>query len=97
VYYVGTCRVCWQGLLGVRICCDDRIGLVLCEECEAIWLEPACTGAPLFPSPPDSRCPRCGRPLWEPPSHWASHDELDRLDWTCFVLGEWDDGRGEAD
>lgn len=89
MYYVGICRVCGQGLLGVRICCDDQIGLVVCEECEAIWLEPSCTGPPLFAESADSLCPRCGRPLWEPPSHWATLDEVERLSWLDAVRGQW--------
>jgi hypothetical protein len=90
VYFVGTCRCCGQGLLGIRICCEDQIGLVLCEECDAIWLEPTCAGDPLFPGQPESTCPRCGRPIWHPPAHWASQDEVDRLDWTEYVLGDWE-------
>ncbi len=93
MHYVGTCRCCGQGLLGIRICCEDEIGLILCEECEAIWLEPTCTGTPLFPQQPDSCCPRCGRSLWQPPSHWASGDEVDRLGWAEYVLGDWEEER----
>lgn len=92
MYYVGTCRCCEQGLLGIRICCEDEIGLILCEECEAIWLHPTCPGSPLFPQQPDSACPRCNRPIWEAPAHWATQAEVDRLDWNEYVLSDWENG-----
>jgi hypothetical protein len=87
VYYLGNCRCCQQGLLGIRICCDDEIGLVVCDECEAIWLEPECTGDPLTPAQPDSRCPRCQRPIWQRPGHWASWAEVERLGWEGVIQG----------
>lgn len=90
MYYVGTCSCCGQGLLGIRICCDDETGLILCDECEAIWLHPSCPGSPLFPQPPDSACPRCHRPIWDPPAHWATQPEIDRLDWNDYVQGDWE-------
>jgi hypothetical protein len=77
--------------LGIRICCEDEIGLILCEECEAIWLHPTCPGSPLFPQQPDSACPRCNRPIWQLPAHWATQAEVDRLDWNEYVLGDWEE------
>lgn len=91
MFYVGNCPCCDQGLLGIRICCEDEIGLIVCDECEAIWLEPArCTPA-IFTEQPDSRCPRCDRPIWQPPSHWAAADEVERLGWQREVVGEFPD------
>jgi hypothetical protein len=40
MHYVGSCPCCGQGLLGIRICCEQGMGLVVCEECEAIWVHP---------------------------------------------------------
>jgi hypothetical protein len=90
MHYIGSCRCCGQGLLGIRICCEDGMGLVVCEECEAIWLHPTCSGEPLFPRPPGGLCPRCGQSLWSLPAHWASLDEIDRLGWQEYIQGDWD-------
>ena len=91
MFSVGSCSRCQQGLLGVRICCPDEIGLVVCDECEAIWLDAECTGPPLYPDSPGSLCPRCGQDLWQSASHWATAEEVDRLGWARFVQDAWDE------
>ena len=88
MYYVAACPACGQGLLGIRICCGGPSGLIVCDECEATWFDPARESGPYFPAQPESGCPRCGQPLWAPPSHWASAAEIEQLGWLEFVVGD---------
>jgi hypothetical protein len=86
VHYLATCPICEQGLIGVRICCQGREPLALCDECEAIWYEPSCQGQPVYPR--DDQCPRCGRPLWERPGRWATRRDIERVGWAKHVIGQ---------
>ncbi|WP_231612192.1 hypothetical protein [Novipirellula galeiformis] len=56
-------------------------GLVVCDECEAIWLEPDLTTRHQYPNGCDARCPVCLEPLWGEQGHWASAEEIDILGW----------------
>jgi hypothetical protein len=87
MYFVDHCRVCEQGLLGIRICCGGVEPLVVCDECEAVWFTPDSQARPLYPEQPHSKCPRCGQPLWSRPAHWATWDEIAELDWQRHVIG----------
>jgi hypothetical protein len=95
---IGFCPICGGGLCGIRICginldgterrfartgSDGPHGLVICDECEAIWLEPDLATAHQYPDIEDARCPVCDEPLWGPTSRWATTQD-------AVVLG-WDD------
>ena len=87
MYFVGFCHVCGQGLLGIRVCCEPD-ALIVCDECEAVWTSPECGEPPLYPDPEGSLCPRCHKPLWDLPAHWASREEIAALAWSDAVMGE---------
>ncbi len=93
----GLCsvRVC-HGPLDRRLPDDDPLsdppppahrdhGLVVCDECEAIWLTPNTESAHQYPDPEDARCPICQLSLWGPSSHWASMAEIESLGWTHAI------------
>lgn len=97
---VATCPICGGGLCGIRLCGlepgggqrrlarfgDDGIhGLVVCDECEAIWLEPDVSTVHQYPSIVDPRCPVCDGPLWGPQSRWADQADLEVVGWTTAV------------
>jgi hypothetical protein len=97
---IGFCPVCGGGLCGIRICGIDpagssqRIsksgsdaphGLVICDECEAIWLEPDTSTAHQYPSVDDSRCPICDQPLWGDHSRWADVEDAASLGWEFAI------------
>ena len=86
--YVGFCPVCGTGPLGIRICGGQGDAVILCDECDAVWLEPQCGELPFFPEQPDLPCPLCAGTLRHEPAHWASHEEVDRLGWQHAVIGE---------
>lgn len=86
MYYVGICSQCEQGLLGIRVC-DDQT-LVLCDECDALWLGPPVDDAPPAVLTADPFCPGCGESLWGEQAHWADREEIEAAGWWRFVAGE---------
>lgn len=88
VYHVGICSICQQGALGIRICGGCEAAVVLCDECDALWLKPDCAEPPIFPEQPDAPCPNCAASLYQAPSHWADQVEIEQHGWTDFVRGE---------
>jgi hypothetical protein len=95
-YCVGYCPVCETGPLGARICGACGHAWVQCDECESLWADPdrnkvqsgVSEAGPKPGADVDLPCPACGRSLWEPPSHWASLDELERLGWHDRIVAQ---------
>ncbi|TWU45402.1 hypothetical protein Q31b_05740 [Novipirellula aureliae] len=87
---IDYCPICGGGLCGVRICGLDETtphphGLIVCDECEAIWLEPDISSPYQYPDADDSRCPICSQPLWGNQSHWANEKEVEQLGWKGYI------------
>lgn len=86
---VSRCPVCEQGLCGVRLCAGSHFrpqespehALVICDECEAIWLGPDVAGRPLYSDPEHARCPICDSSIWSGSSRWADAAEIKKLGW----------------
>ncbi|MEM9644219.1 MAG: hypothetical protein AAF989_04425 [Planctomycetota bacterium] len=56
-------------------------GLIVCDECEAIWCEPDTSSEHQYPDPEDPRCPICRTALFGPGNHWANRAEVAFLGW----------------
>ncbi|WP_345321908.1 hypothetical protein [Novipirellula rosea] len=65
-------------------------GLVVCDECDAIWLEPDLTSRHQYPNGCDARCPVCLEPLWGNQSRWASQTDIEVLGWAGCTKPELD-------
>ncbi len=57
-------------------------GLVVCDECEAIWLEPDVSTQHQYPDSEDAHCPICTAELWGPQSRWATEFDMALLGWS---------------
>ncbi len=64
---------------------DSAHGLIICDECEAIWLEPDVSSDHQYPCPEDAACPICSRPLWGPNSRWADLADIETIGWASAV------------
>lgn len=81
MYYVGECRVCGTGPLGIRACGNcDRV-VILCDECDAFWTDADLNATPHYADEDDLPCPGCQSSLFDPPSHWASEAEINTTKW----------------
>ncbi|MDG2222524.1 MAG: hypothetical protein P8L85_14190 [Rubripirellula sp.] len=86
LHSIGFCPVCGGGLCGVRLCGEESPhGLIVCDECEAIWLEPDLSAPHQYPSAQDAKCPICDLPLWGESSRWAGEADLKLLGWEDAI------------
>jgi len=101
---IDFCPICGGGLCGIRICGlpaqgDNTLagqqdatthGLVMCDECEAIWLEPDVSSDHQYPDAETAACPVCTQTLWGENSRWADQDDIQTLGWSASVNHELD-------
>ncbi len=98
---IGFCPICGGGLCGIRVCgltVPDGVepqssqlhGFVVCDECDAIWLQPDLTTAHQYPDAIDPQCPICCQPLWGDQARWASLQEVATLGWNRYVCPDLD-------
>ncbi|TWT97522.1 hypothetical protein Pla100_26760 [Neorhodopirellula pilleata] len=90
---VSSCPICGGGLCGVRAYFDASgvltHGLVVCDECEAIWLQPDTGGVHVYADPESPRCPISGVELYHRgTSRWANEDDLASLGWSAAIASE---------
>ncbi|WP_442481626.1 hypothetical protein [Aeoliella sp. SH292] len=89
-YYIGFCRQCGTGPLGLRTCGDCGNVLVVCDECDSAWVDgevdqlPATTGVTTLP------CPHCQSDVFEEPGHWSTPEELLYCQWLNDSIGRGD-------
>jgi hypothetical protein len=86
MYYVGFCRVCGTGPLGLRRCGDCGAIAVLCDECDAVWRGGELEGPPLPHEEDTLPCPECGGSLTEAPSSWATAEQIAQCHWVTQAL-----------
>lgn len=84
---ISSCPVCGGGLCGIRAFFDqDAVlihGLVVCDECEAIWLQPDTQGVHVYADPESPLCPLSGMGLYDSKvSRWANASDVAMLGWT---------------
>lgn len=86
MYYVGICRICGTGPLGLRSCGGCGEVVVLCDECDAVWTDSHLEESPQPAFEVALPCPHCDACLSEPPSHWATRAEIDSCAWVSQGL-----------
>jgi hypothetical protein len=84
----GTCPICQGGNRRVR--CermdDGRVELfALCDECEALWIDPSPTADYYFTDAIEPLCPRSGEPLYGPHSWWATREWVRDTPWAIYL------------
>jgi hypothetical protein len=92
--YVGSCPRCGSGLARIRLCgvaTRQMHGLVVCDECEAIWLNPDLEKPPIYSRSEVAQSPRTGESIWDPPNRWATLEDIGLLGWFDRIVIESDD------
>ena len=90
MYYVGFCRICGTGPLGLRECGGCGEIVVLCDECDAVWTDANFSAKPLLAGVDKLPCPYCEKSLLEQPSQWAPKSKIDKVAWLQTALREGD-------
>lgn len=88
MYHAGFCRICKTGVLGVRRCGQCGNIVLLCDECDAAWNDAQTDRRPQYAKKGDLPCLECGSSLIDPPSHWASYEQLQEADWLQQAIQE---------
>lgn len=92
MFYIDTyCPICRSGLRGILRCSDKKTLVIICDECDAIWLDPVNLDADqaLFVSPPDFVIPGLDCSVGDKQdAGWATRDEVKAYGWENFIIGE---------
>jgi len=92
MYYVGFCRICGTGPLGLRECGGCGAVVVLCDECDAVWLNcdsnAGFSAKPHFANEDELPCPHCEASLVEAPSRWARKAKINNTSWVQEALAK---------
>lgn len=76
------------GQIGFLICSDHQTIVLMCNECNRIWLSPEelDTEHALFVDPPDFMIPGLDCSVLAPKSRWATRAEIDHYGWSVYIL-----------
>jgi len=85
MYYVGFCRICGTGPLGLRRCGGCGEVVVLCDECDAIWTSVDLAAKPHLAAAGELPCPGCEASLVD-----ATQAEIEATDWLQQALDQGD-------
>lgn len=89
-YIDSTCPICGTGTRGFRLCSDEASIVIMCDECEAIWLDVERVEASnaVYAEPPEYQLPGRSCSIAKPRSRWATRPEIDASGWGHLVDGE---------
>lgn len=90
-YLAATCPICGDGVIGFRRCSDGQTLVLLCDECDTVWLDPQQIDAEhaLYPTEPDFIVPTLDCSISAPASRWATRAEVELRGWGQYIAGEW--------
>lgn len=77
--HAGSCPVCGDGLRRPRFCADslgERHFFLLCDECEALWLEPGDSSEQKYASMENPMCPICSAEMYGGQAGWVEEPDL---------------------
>ena len=86
MYYVGFCRVCKTGPLGLRVCGACEAIAIMCDECDSAWGAPDFSAAPTTARGEALPCPTCGESLHDASAHWARRSEIAARAWLQTAI-----------
>lgn len=83
-----ACPICEHGAVGFLICTDTDDVILMCEECDSVWLDPITiiAEAAIFTESPDFVVPGVGCSLLG--SRWATRQEIEQRGWVNYIAGE---------
>ena len=89
VFLSVECPICGAGTQGFRLCCDKKTIVVMCDECDSVWLDASHVTASEAVYPDSARLLipnlKCGVGMG---SRWATREEIERTGWGHLIAGE---------
>lgn len=91
-YLRGQCPHCEYGQLGFRRCSDGATIVLMCDECDFVWLDPdhRTLDDAAFPDMDTSKVPGTNLAVGGGAAGWATRDEVARAGWQAYIAGEYD-------
>lgn len=90
-YASPVCPACGGGVVGFRKCSDGKTLVLVCDECNAVWVHPngITADTAVFPSSPDFRIQDLDCSIAATNgSCWATLEEIKAANMDNFVAGE---------
>src|SRR3954468_24330151 len=86
----GICPFCHGGSVGFGPCSDGKTIVLMCDECEALWLDPEHRTAAdiLFPHSGSFEVPGLEVSIGGDRAGWATRAEVESAGWREHVAGE---------
>jgi hypothetical protein len=91
MYYVeNPCPICHAGAVGFRRCSDGIAIVLMCTECDAVWLGPVviASESAIFPTAPDYLVEGLSCSTGAGRAGWADLPEIERKGWAPNIFGE---------
>lgn len=84
------CPICGAGSIGFWRCADTRTLVLMCDECDSLWLNPEKINARdvIYASAPGFIIPNLECRLNGDYSGWASREEIEARGWVNHIAGE---------
>jgi len=89
-YVKELCAYCQAGAVGFRRCSDQVTIVLMCDECDFVWLRPDRTtlADALFPSMETSQVPGTPYAVGGEGAGWATLAEIEQAGWQAYIYGE---------
>lgn len=83
-----NCPICLDGQVGFRKCQNDPTLILMCDECDSVWLDPEEINSEtvIYPASPDFLIPELKCSTIN--SRWATDAEIENMGWTEYIAGE---------
>ncbi len=91
MYYLEkNCPVCQEGILGLLTCSDGEKVVIMCDECDSVWLSPeeVAIQEPIYPTPPDFFLPNSKISVSGGHSGWAQRDAIREAGMENYISEE---------
>jgi hypothetical protein len=83
--YIQICNLCQAGVVGLWLCSDGRI-VLMCDECDAAWIDPSHTECVDHFLPTNGTIlPGLGCQIMR----WATREEVVAAGWEEYIAGEY--------
>ncbi len=78
------------GQIGFLLCSDQQTIVLMCDECNQIWLSPDAVDVEhaLFVEPPAFLVPGFDYSIQSPLARWATRSEVISYGWSAYIRGE---------
>jgi hypothetical protein len=90
MFIATDCPLEENGQVGFRLCSDEKTMVLMCDECDAVWLRPDLIDLDhaIYPQQPHFLIGNENCSIKKPLSHWATQQEIEKCGWAEFIQRE---------